>query len=309
MVDKRKSETLTLSNESLRCPTCYEIPKKPPIYSCSRGHIICSMCKFRTTICPLCNCPNMGNRNSFAERLISAVRDIEWPEECQNASRGCNVTDQPSALEEHENKCVYRLVNCPARYRGACRWNGPLSELLPHTIEAKCTQIIKCKEDNKPFINNIGDFVDETTTVFNKKTITHWKPVLLISRQHIRLFAYIIMQRSEQGNWMIFVSSYAPMEILDKHQATITIRKPKEENLENKVQMEIVERINNLHINKETKDTTFIYTGKILPEGLTKEQVQMTGNYLSVTDEQVKKLCEGRIIFEYAVTIEEIKTE
>jgi hypothetical protein len=56
-------------------------------------------------------------------------------------------------------------------------------------------QIVKCKEDNKPFSSVIGDFNAEGMTVFGRKAMTHWKPVLFISKQIIRLFAYLVSYR------------------------------------------------------------------------------------------------------------------
>ena len=38
-----------ISTEDLReyfeCPVCFLVPRKPPIYACIRGHMICASCK------------------------------------------------------------------------------------------------------------------------------------------------------------------------------------------------------------------------------------------------------------------------
>ena len=43
-----------ISTEDLReyfeCPVCFLVPRKPPIYACIRGHMICASCKVSSFI-------------------------------------------------------------------------------------------------------------------------------------------------------------------------------------------------------------------------------------------------------------------
>lgn len=41
----------------------------------------------------------------------------------------------------------------------------------------------------------VRDFNVANKTVFGRSAMTHWKPVLLVSTQHMRLFAYLIIFR------------------------------------------------------------------------------------------------------------------
>jgi len=164
-------------------------------------------------------------RNPFAERLLgSAIAGVVI--DCQNMAEGCTARDLIAKIGEHEKICVYREVRCPARHRGACNWAGPLAKMLLHTIDGKCAQIVKSREDDRPFASVIGDFNTANMTAFGRRAMTHWKPVLLISRQCIRLFAYLVMYRDESGNWIVYLRSYASQEGLDRLSTTIVIRRP-----------------------------------------------------------------------------------
>lgn len=54
-------------------------------------------------------------------------------------------------------------------------------------------QIIK-KEDCK-YSSVIGDFNSSDMTVFDRSAVTYWKPALLVSGDHMRLFAYLVIYR------------------------------------------------------------------------------------------------------------------
>lgn len=172
-----KRKLADLSNPTLaalHCPVCDELPKTAPIFNCSRGHLLCNECQPRVDACPLCRCPNINQRNQFAERLLARALDgLVIP--CKNKEQGCTVKDLADKVAKHERICIFREVGCSARHRGACNWIGPLSKMLLHAIDSKCAQIVKSRQDNQPFTSVIGDFNAENLTVFGRTAMTHWK--------------------------------------------------------------------------------------------------------------------------------------
>ena len=306
-----KRKLADLSNPTLaalHCPVCDELPRRAPIYNCSRGHLLCCACRPKVTSCPLCRCGNIDNRNQFAERLLARALD-GLVLDCKNRADGCTVRDLADKVAEHEKICVYREVKCPARHRGACNWVGPLSKLLLHVIDQKCTQIVKSREDDRPFVSVIGDFNAEGMTVFGRNAFTHWKCVLLISRQVIRLFAYVVMYRCDQGNWIVYVRSFASDEALSKLQVSVTVRKPLNTIGKCDANVKIQIEPENPEEQKKKKEVEeelqFSFTGRIMNQKVTEQEVLDSGSYLCLKDTQVRRLCVDRTLFEYSVVITE----
>ncbi len=94
--------------EQLKCPVCLELPKSPPIYQCPNGHIVCNICHKKLQVCPQCREPLGKNRNLFAENIM------EWP--CPFAKHGCTNSFATNCVNDHQKKCQFREVSCPAPY-------------------------------------------------------------------------------------------------------------------------------------------------------------------------------------------------
>ena len=112
----------TLSVEDLRnyleCPICLETPNRPPIFQCNKGHLICSSCRPRVRVCPVCRVrlPSISNTNRllFAERLVQD----RLPVPCKYADDGCPVELVSTPLARHEEDCPFRPRSCPNRNKG-----------------------------------------------------------------------------------------------------------------------------------------------------------------------------------------------
>lgn len=296
-MSKRKLiDTPTL--EELECPVCLEVPRTSPIYNCLNGHLLCSECQPKMQRCPICRCENINNKNHLAERLVNRLAEEGRKENCRNTRSGCSVTDFVQKLTEHEQICVYRQVSCPAHIRGACTWKGPLSAMLLHTIDAKCAQIVKSRVDNEPFSSVIGDF-SNNDTVFGRILMTHWKPVLLISRQIIRLFAHLVMYRDPLGNWIFYVKSFATNEALQRIQCTIEVTKAKQET----EQKENENVPSNNTKEEEKSDIIHHFTGDVHSSALTEQQVIDTGSYMVLKDSQIRRCQYDRTLLRYRVKI------
>lgn len=132
---KEKSSFL----EFAECPVCLEFPRDSTIFTCSNGHVVCGICKPKVKTCPTCRDSSI-EQNAFAERYLQDTlkRTVL---SCKYQEHGCDVKDLTPKLKEHESKCIYREVTCPAKTRGACNWKGPLSKMLLHVLRQKCAQV------------------------------------------------------------------------------------------------------------------------------------------------------------------------
>ncbi len=54
----------------MECPVCMDFPRSAPIFSCRNGHLICAKCQPKVVCCPICRSPDVGCRNSFAEKFV-----------------------------------------------------------------------------------------------------------------------------------------------------------------------------------------------------------------------------------------------
>lgn len=151
------------------------------------------------------------------------------------------------------------------------------------------------------------------------------QPVLLISRQIIRLMAYLVMYRDEKGNWVIYCRSYASDEALEKLWWSVIVRKPKnafpeDRNTKKKlddVKIQIEEEKDEDKVSESKKESekqedegpddqlSFSFTGRIMNQRISEQGVIDTGSYLCLKDSQVRRMCVNRTLFEYSVEITE----
>lgn len=280
--------------EILECSACRFTPREGVIYNCDNGHPVCARCHPRLDRCPMCRSKSFSNRNRLAERLretMLSTADIP----CVNELTGCKAVGVWKDLKKHENVCLHREVRCPAHHRRACDWVGSLKELYIHLNEKKCTQIIKQDEEEKPFTSVIGDFLDDMT-VFDRKSMTHWKPVMLVTRHLFRLFAYLVMSRAPSGEWFFYVRVMAGQEIVDRVKADIVVRSPASDLSEVKTKCVC-------NTTTKTSDKEFFFEGLVNSFEASEDQVFKSGRYLKMTDEQVKHLMNGKTLLEYEVDL------
>jgi E3 ubiquitin-protein ligase SIAH1 len=150
------SSDLSLSAASLlewlECPVCLDVQRSPPISACRNGHIICSSCHPKLSLCPQCRSDDLGCRNIVAEKLLAAaLKVLVLP--CTNKAAGCNWTDKSKDLTEHEFRCIYRTMECPANQLGACSWKGPMKNLMHHFLEKGCVNVCPQFFDQRTQIN------------------------------------------------------------------------------------------------------------------------------------------------------------
>ncbi len=97
----------------------------------------------------------------------------------------------------------------------------------------------------------IGDFNQGDVTVFGRGAMTHWKPVLLVSSAHMRLFAYLVIFRDFKGEWMVSARSYCGKGLLENIRVRVTLKKPTKERA--RMEMEKWDSLNKGNGNSSSK--------------------------------------------------------
>ncbi|XP_022215527.2 probable E3 ubiquitin-protein ligase sinah [Drosophila obscura] len=111
----------------LECPVCFGYIM-PPIMQCSRGHLICSSCRHKLTLCPVCRVPMSNIRNLAMENVASK---LFFP--CKHSHYGCKLIMTYSEKKLHEDDCEFRPFFCPYP-DDKCVWQGPLKDVFGHLV-------------------------------------------------------------------------------------------------------------------------------------------------------------------------------
>ena len=84
---------------SVKCLVCLNIPREVPVPSCGSGHIICQVCRWKTSSCPKCK-QKIDGHSSLAESLIGQLEH-----RCKFKAQGCQVKMLLEDLKTHESNC------------------------------------------------------------------------------------------------------------------------------------------------------------------------------------------------------------
>ena len=132
-----------------------------------------------------------------------------------------------------------------------------------------------------PFKSFIGDFSDPSMTVFERRQVTNWKPVLLVSRAIVKYLIYITIQRDATGLWYIQFRTFSPEIVLQRIRVKLQVYRSE----------------------ATKKDHMLGYEGPVISNTLSNSDMLSEGKYLLLTDSQLKLLRTEDTIFEYNVEV------
>ena len=158
--------------------------------------------------------------------------------------------------------------------------------------DKKCVQVIfddNWKKVENPqiktasiFKSNLGDFPKEAVSVFERSNVTNWKPVILLAKDILKVWCYVLVERNSSGIWTFMLYSMLPKDNVDGINAKITIGS----------------NTNTRHYTFETKPLSF---------ETTKDEAIKMGRYMYLQDIQVKPLViendKSNTLFNYSVEI------
>ena len=199
---------------------------------------------------------------------------------CKWAVHGCKQQHKRSVLAVHEDKCWYRMINCPALHRGSCLWRGSVAKLLIHGREKPCIQVLRGENRDVPFKSFIGDYREPEMTVFNQARVIYWKPILLVGQGVSGYLVYITVHRTPAGIWFITPRSYSPERIIQRMEVEIEVFQSGARNSQ-----------------------TYVYEGGLTSSQLSDKEAKTAGKFMTLSDGQVKMLSTENNIFEFNINV------
>ena len=247
--------------DAIECVICLDIPKSDPVYQCTNGHILCSICHKRVIDCPICKI-ELGSIRSLAIEKVLA----KYPRCCKFECYGCDVKLNKDELQTHETVCKYRAAGCPLLL---CKKLIPLMKLLEHINEEHNNCHIKI---NKPSWN--GDFSRIHEAIASTSGYS-WYPTLVefdgnyffqecwkceVGNWHA--WVYMVGTSNESKNYVYTVKIIHPdkIEELSYTGHCLSLHVEKEEISKNRTCLVFEDRIAQRFCNK---DCTIAYSTKI----------------------------------------------
>jgi len=181
---KKHGDLVEKLRDKVECRVCYDVPQKPPILVCPKGHVICKGCAGND--CPTCGVKMVGGKSILA---LTVIENIDH--ECHH--EGCDAFFTLAMLEEHQAVCGQRLVKCP----GFCPVKVPLvslknhavaccADIVPHHMPRQITYVVD--ERARSFISEGKNFMWKIKgTTFEEQTF------------------FLKVMRAGQGQWSLFV--------------------------------------------------------------------------------------------------------
>ena len=106
--------TTAIVEDMLKCTHCLETTRKPPVFQCQGGHLLCTDCYPRVQICPICHTAlHIRIRSLIAEMLISRLLpNSPHIEHIEPRASFENVTQKIVWVEEKDKRhCLVELLD------------------------------------------------------------------------------------------------------------------------------------------------------------------------------------------------------
>lgn len=158
----------------LTCPVCME-RIFPPFEQCHRGHLLCTTCRSKCRICPICRGTISGVRNLPLEKLAD---QLVVP--CAYHEHGCAETMKYTDIKKHEKTCLYSPFAC---FASKCGWEGGCSDFVTHLVDRHDVSIGEM--DKNAFTWHI------TNPYGLEKGVIEWKSIL----EHQKNGHFLLMGR------------------------------------------------------------------------------------------------------------------
>jgi hypothetical protein len=273
----------------LECPTCFENPRCGPLFFCTRGHYNCNECRKKLVKCPICiNVTKLDCRNLLGENLLA--RDMEHRViSCCAEIFGCNFRALYPTIEEHENICLYRSVECADFDRvGSCHWKGPLPNLVTHMIKNNCSLMVT-KNNIDTYEGGLfhsltpGNIQD----IFTFRGNIRWRPIFLFSPEltdTAQFLLHLVIARDANKLWRIYIKGFATADLLRAYYTSIIVSSSSNDNY--------------------GKKPSYTFIGNIISENQSEEEIISGGQYLLLSDDQVENTKNESKLFKFYVRIE-----
>ena len=288
-------ETRTLAS----CPICYDIPRTVNIYQCTNGHCLCASClrkiqnATQRSRCPSCDISIPLDKSKVCRNLIAeAIRDRHVQHDIlQCQFPGCTYQAHIIQLLIHEERCLKRYVTCPATHTNLCTWTGPLADLINHMSSRQCVQFIRADPDTKVYSQHLIDFdpskpLCPAPSVFNTCERITFKPLFLVSPEHIKLFPFILIQKLFDREWTVTSYAYGGKTMTANYRISLQLQHPD-------------------HDKQPGQHPTFSSNNKLAPYDMESYIVHREGYSMLLRDGHIRHLRSGTTLLQWTAKIPE----
>lgn len=129
--------------------------------------LVCSVCSGHLSVFPIyiknigdnpiCGRCKIPNEDEYLrdEAYEGIAQFLIFP--CSQAKNGCEEQLTPLKLQDHENCCTHRKVDCPSKNFSRCNWQGPNKDLKDHFETTHTNLLLKDKKFEIQFLNSIKE--------------------------------------------------------------------------------------------------------------------------------------------------------
>jgi hypothetical protein len=184
----------------------------------------------------------------------------------------------------HEDNCEYGVFRCPAFYTGKCAWLGSQKAMLLH-LNIGCVQILHNQEKEFSYCSHISDVQNGEPSVLTQNIPVYWKPVVMMSKSPRGFMLYMLLARRPEGEFVLHFRAITPLTA------------------EGRIRVEM--EITSTETYEDSRQHSLGVKFKCDPVSsfFTNAEALATGNYMVLTDSQVKNFQSARALFQYKVTI------
>lgn len=147
----------------LICSICLDMVR-PPVLSCTKGHIVCASCINESRL--NCFCAESEFKYPYPE-FDKVLENIPYP--CINEDSGCTLWDIMENITLHENhQCIYRKgETCVLKREAPCSWTGSVNEFSKHMMQSHLPHYINTDYDISILLSQVRK--KNVYTVYDKK--------------------------------------------------------------------------------------------------------------------------------------------
>ena len=251
------------------CPVCLELPRPGPVYGCHNGHHFCQKCQEELKFCPICRNRDLKCRQIVLEQTLKGLHVNEINTyRCKH--KNCAVSGRHDQLQQHEQLCLMRPIQCPIY---SCGFTGTWDEYKEHASKMYCCAILTpTNEDDDTEIAISADYTykkepDSQHILFSDRELVFRPGILDDDRLAIAGGAYATINRDFKGNWRFGIRCLGPPELSKKWEVKIIVT------------------------GGDPDSPTHTFEGQAMSqESDWNDSFVQSGHYLTLNDQQVKNL-------------------
>jgi len=256
------------------CEVCRTKPSfLPQLFGCKAGHFVCERCRIAGGV--LLSCPKCYDHD-LNVRLFE-LEDKMYSSECSFKVKGCKQKLSEDFREYHESECEYRLVQCPNRlFAKSCDFSDIFKNIkdhgrTEHSLNKSVTKLDEGLITCKMMHSKDGKSAE---TLYHERA--RFPPLEMEFDE--KLFYCYYERKHSRGLWFFFIRLYGSEMTAKQYDCEIHLGfgDSNKNDISNAVRSSKVE---------------------CLHYSVARDEIEGSGNCMTVDDAAVKKLNSGMSLF------------